>query len=57
VAAVHTALGEGFVLACATGRALPLEQTIAEARQIGEPGTPGGAKARWAPHARRMALP
>ena len=44
--AVCTVLEESFAPACATGRALPLEQTIAEARQIGEPGTQGGAMTR-----------
>jgi hypothetical protein len=43
---VRTVLEEGFAPAWATGRALPLEQAIAWARQIGEPGTPGGAMAR-----------
>jgi hypothetical protein len=44
--AVRTALGEGFATAWATDRALLLEQTIADAGQIGEPGTPAGAMAR-----------
>ena len=46
MAAVRTVLEEGFAPAWAMGRALPLEQIIAEARQIGEPGTPGEAMAR-----------
>jgi hypothetical protein len=43
---VRTVLGEGFAPAWATDRALPLEQTIADAEQIGGPGTPGEAMAR-----------